>query len=105
MRVTALLRTGAVLWAFLASGLLAGGVAARGDRRLGLRLLAGIDAAIAVLWSFGFFGLASLPAAQGADRLETAPAFSLPDANGGTVSLAEARASGPVLLVFFRGVW
>jgi hypothetical protein len=105
MGVPVLLRTGAICWALLAAGLLAGGVAARGDRRLGLRLLAGVDAAIALLWAVGFFGLASLPAPEGAERLETAPEFSLPDAAGGTVALAEARASGPVLLVFFRGVW
>lgn len=105
MRVPLLMRTGAILWAFLAAGLLAGVAAARLDRRGGVRLLAGIDAAIAVLWTIGFFGLASLPEAQAAERLETAPEFSLPDSAGRTISLAETRASGPVLLVFFRGVW
>jgi hypothetical protein len=31
--------------------------------------------------------------------------FELPDARGGTFSLKEARARGPVVLVFYRGFW
>lgn len=34
-----------------------------------------------------------------------APAFSLPNADGETWSLADATARGPVLLVFYRGHW
>ena len=33
------------------------------------------------------------------------PDFSLPRAGGGTVSLAEQRQSGPVVLIFYRGHW
>ena len=36
---------------------------------------------------------------------QTAPDFSLPDAAGRTVSLAELRARGPVVLSFYRGRW
>ena len=34
-----------------------------------------------------------------------APDFALPDAAGRTVSLAELRARGPVVLSFYRGRW
>ena len=36
---------------------------------------------------------------------DAAPAFSLADAAGGTVSLADALATGPAVLVFYRGDW
>ena len=36
---------------------------------------------------------------------QTAADFSLPDAAGHTVSLAELRARGPVVLSFYRGRW
>jgi peroxiredoxin len=34
-----------------------------------------------------------------------APNFRLPDARGGAVELAELRARGPVVVVFYRGQW
>jgi peroxiredoxin len=34
-----------------------------------------------------------------------APNFRLPDARGGEVELAELRARGPVVVVFYRGAW
>ena len=36
---------------------------------------------------------------------ETAPDFTLPNANGKPVSLDEALARGPVVVVFYRGTW
>ena len=36
---------------------------------------------------------------------QKAPDFALPDAAGRTVSLAELRARGPVVLSFYRGRW
>jgi len=105
MGVPFLLRTGAASWGVVAVGLAAGLAAARADRRLGIRILAGADVAIAAFWTFGFFGMAALPAAAAAERLQKAPDFTLQDEGGRPVSLAEARASGPVLLVFFRGAW
>jgi peroxiredoxin len=36
---------------------------------------------------------------------ERAPVFALPDARGNEVSLADRLASGPVVLVFYRGEW
>ena len=34
-----------------------------------------------------------------------APDFAVPRSGGGVVSLAEARAAGPVAIVFYRGHW
>jgi peroxiredoxin len=42
---------------------------------------------------------------DGLDVGAAAPDFSLPTADGGSFSLASARAEGPVVLVFFRGHW
>jgi peroxiredoxin len=36
---------------------------------------------------------------------DTAPTFSLEDANGQTVSLSDLLAKGPAVLMFYRGVW
>ena len=36
---------------------------------------------------------------------QLAPDFSLPNANGETVRLAELRASGPAVVTFYRGEW
>src|SRR5215469_7568923 len=36
---------------------------------------------------------------------DQAPNFRLPDARGGEVELAELRAGGPVVVVFYRGAW
>jgi hypothetical protein len=36
---------------------------------------------------------------------QLAPDFALPDEQGHTVALADLRAKGPVVLVFYRGHW
>ena len=36
---------------------------------------------------------------------QTAPGFTLPNAAGGSISLTELRARGPVVLSFYRGRW
>jgi hypothetical protein len=36
---------------------------------------------------------------------DTLPDFELPDARGGTRSLRDERAKGPVVIVFYRGFW
>lgn len=46
-------------------------------------------------------GLAERTLREGAQ----APDFALPDGSGEIVRLSEVRARGPVVLVFFRGVW
>ena len=105
MQATLLLRTGLLLWGLLAAGLAAGFAAVRADRRRWIRVAAGADVAVAAFFLAAFFVFAALPGAEAAQRLETAPGFSLSDQEGKTVSLADARASGPVLFVFFRGAW
>ena len=54
-------------------------------------------------------GIAAVHAAGLAQRSlrvgQTAPDFTLPDATGRPVSLASLLASGPVVLVFYRGNW
>jgi hypothetical protein len=36
---------------------------------------------------------------------DVAPDFTLPRAGGGAVSLAAARSTGPVTIIFYRGHW
>ena len=46
------------------------------------------------------------PGAPDAPQLgDIAEDFDLPLIDGGTFSLAEARAAGPVLIMFYRGFW
>jgi len=54
---------------------------------------------------FNFVG-ARVPATPTVLRLgERAPDFTLPDADGRPVTLAEFRGKKPVVLVFYRGYW
>jgi len=54
---------------------------------------------------FNFF-IARIPATAAALRVgERAPDFTLPDAGGRAVSLADFRDRKPVVLVFYRGYW
>jgi peroxiredoxin len=49
---------------------------------------------------------AQLHPTQRADaNLATAPDFSLPSSTGRKVTLADALAHGPAVLVFYRGYW
>ncbi len=98
-------RTGLPAWALLASGLGCAGVAAVRDTRLRVRLAAGGAPLLAIAFVVGFFGLSALPEATTLTGLETAPEFTLPDHTNAPVSLRDARAAGPVLLVFYRGHW
>jgi cytochrome oxidase Cu insertion factor (SCO1/SenC/PrrC family) len=52
------------------------------------------------------FVLARIPAAHTTLRVgERAPDFTLPDAAGRPVTLADYRGRQPVVLVFYRGYW
>ncbi len=53
-------------------------------------------------------GQAAAPASETTKTLsvgDPAPAFSLPDTTGNDVSLRSLTASGPAVLVFYRGDW
>ncbi|MFO0972075.1 MAG: hypothetical protein U1A27_01370 [Phycisphaerae bacterium] len=97
--------SGAPAWAALGLGLLIALVAARRDPRLRTRLIVGVNTLLLLAFAFMFFVMARLPAAPATAALSTAPDFTLPDHTGRMVSLAEARAAGPTLLVFYRGFW
>jgi peroxiredoxin len=64
-----------------------------------------IPAPVAERLSAAFAELTASGAAPGLAVGEQAPAFSLPDATGETVSLAGRLAEGPVVLSFYRGEW
>jgi len=52
------------------------------------------------------FVLARIPAVQTTLRVgERAPEFTLPDATGRPVALADYRGKKPVVIVFYRGYW
>lgn len=79
---------------------------ARLDERVWVRFLAGVNAALLLIFAGAFFWLAALPAPQtAANMLETAKDFTLKDARGRDVTLSDEYRSGPVLLVFYRGFW
>jgi hypothetical protein len=77
---------------------------------LGRRWYAWTALALSLLLFFGSaafnFVLARIPAAHTTLRVgERAPEFTLPDADGRAVSLADYRGQKPVVLVFYRGYW
>ena len=58
------------------------------------------------LGSYVNFVMATIPGTPTVLRIgEPAPDFTLPDAGGRQVSLADYRGKKPVLLVFYRGYW
>lgn len=97
--------TGAPSFGLMSVALVLGLYGAWLDRRIRVRLLCVVNIILFALFIYMFFGLATLPKAHVLAQLETAPDFTLPDHTGQPVSLSEARAAGPVLLVFYRGHW
>ncbi|HUU82424.1 MAG TPA: hypothetical protein VM243_02865 [Phycisphaerae bacterium] len=97
--------TGAPAFAFMAAGAAAGLVAAWRDRRIWVRGLCVLDVLLLLAFVWVMFGLFALPQAEGVAEITVAPDFTLPDHTGQPVTLSAARASGPVLLVFYRGHW
>ena len=97
--------SGLPAWVLLAVGLGCAGVAAVRDTRLRVGLASGGALLLAIAFVVGFFGLAAVPEATTLTTLEIAPDFTLPDHTNTPVSLRDARAAGPVLLVFYRGHW
>lgn len=97
--------TGAPMFALMALGALAGWIVALRNRRRLVRIVAGFNVLLLALMMFGFFFLARLPSDPAFASMTTAPDFTLNDENNRPVSLAAARAGGPVHLVFYRGHW
>jgi hypothetical protein len=97
--------TGAPAFALMAAGVAAGLVAAVRDRRIWVRLVCTVDILLLALWTYMFYGWSTLPQPTRLDQLSTAPDFTLPDHTGTPVTLSNALANGPVLLVFYRGHW
>lgn len=65
-----------------------------------------VSTLLLTLGSYVNFVVARIPDEPTALRLgEPAPAFTLTDAAGRPVSLADYRSKKPVLLVFYRGYW
>jgi len=96
--------SGLTAWILLAGALALALSAARRDRRLWVRAVAGVQVVALALALWAFFGLSRLPE-TGVAALERAPDFTLPDQDGRPVTLSAELAKGPVLLVFFRGHW
>lgn len=97
--------TGAPMFAVMVIGVLAGLVIAARNRKRWVRVVAGFNALLLALMTFGFFVLSRLPSDPAFATMTTAPDFRLNDETGTPVSLAAARAGGPVHLVFYRGHW
>ena len=97
--------TGAAAFTLIGAGALLGVLAARRDRRSSIRILCAVDLIALPLAMVLFFTLSALPDSPTFGELGVAPDFTLTDHRGQSVSLHEARAIGPVLLVFFRGSW
>ena len=75
-------------------------------RRWPAWIAGGVSAVLLVAGSWFNFVGARVPATPTVLRVgERPPDFTLPDAEGRPVSLAEFRGKKPVVLVFYRGYW
>lgn len=80
-------------------------VRARG-RRWPAWLAVGFSSVLLVAGAWFNFVAARIPGTPAALRVgERPPDFTLPDASGRPVSLADYRGKKPVVLVFYRGYW
>ena len=89
----------------MAAGSAAGVVAARRDTRAWVQGLGVLNIALLLGFVVALFVVFTLPQAEGVTNLTLAPDFTVPDHLGQPVTLSEAWAEGPVLLVFYRGFW
>jgi AhpC/TSA family protein len=82
------------------------GVTRGRGRRWPAWIAVGVTGALLLAGGWFNFVLARVPGASAAVRVGApAPDFTLPDAEGRPVSLAEFRGKKPVVLVFYRGYW
>ena len=90
----------------LATVLAALAVARARTRRWPAWLALGLSSLLLVGGAWFNFVAARVPDTPTALRVgEPAPEFTLPDATGRAVSLADYRGQKPVILVFYRGYW
>ena len=68
-------------------------------------VLGGALAVLAIVGGLACSILSTPRRGPGAADRGVAPEFSLPDANGRSVSLKGLLATGPAVLVFYRGHW
>ena len=78
-------------------------VRARGWLTIGVLALTVALLSFAATFNFVLMRVPSSPSAFVVGQ--PAPDFTLPDASGSTVQLAELRGKKPVVLVFYRGYW
>jgi hypothetical protein len=97
--------SGAPAFALIIIGVTISFVAVNRRPRLATKIMACLNSAFLVLFGYMFYFMLAVPESPKFDGLKTAPDFSLKDENNSAVSLADARSSGPVLLVFYRGFW
>lgn len=105
MEVPWIRSTGLPAFGLMAVGLFLSFVAIQRRRGLAVKIVAGLNLAFVLLFAFGFFVMAAVPQSDEFVNLKKAPEFALKSETGQTVTLAEARTKGPVLLVFYRGFW
>src|SRR5437660_12147222 len=97
---------GYVLAFALATALAALAVARARVRRWPAWLALGLSSLLLVAGAWFNFVVAQVPVTPTALRVgEQPPDFTLPDAAGRPVSLADFRGKKPVVLVFYRGYW
>jgi hypothetical protein len=82
------------------------GLALRRSRRWYAWLALGLSVLLLAAGTWTNFVVARIAASPTALRVgEPAPDFTLPDASGRLVSLADYRGRKPVILIFYRGYW
>jgi len=97
---------GYVIAFVLATGLAVVAVARAGARRWPAWLALGFTSLLLIAGAWFNFVGARVPDAPVTFKVgEPAPDFTLPDATGRPVALADYRGKKPVVLVFYRGYW
>lgn len=97
--------TGAAGFGLLIAGTIVGWMAATRDRRKWVRGAAIFNTLLLGLFAYGLFGLSALPESKSFAAMSSPSDFTLPDETGRQVTLHDAYAACPVLLVFYRGFW
>ena len=97
--------TGLLAFVMLIAGTALGLVTGARSRRSGRWSAPAIGLLLTVGFGYYFFSFGALPETQGLDTLAQAPDFTAVDHTGTKVNLYQTLASGPVLLVFYRGHW